>query len=380
MIFYKQNFKKTTKNDILEIGGNMKVYTSVSTSELFKELDYEKTLPKNLIDIFLLLKKQVDLTKVIDYYDEYVELVQTMNKININNKIKYSFYQNKKSVSVYSTFEIEEEDISKDWDTYLSIMELYKDKNFNQMFNVEFIKSICKVHKSIKPDFKFQSQNASGLTRDKLEANVNIRYYDTEILTPEYKKIKKYLSEITKLNLVVHSKVDALIAAFIIHAYFEGIHPFMDGNGRVGRYILNNNINMYFEESIYLEKYILKDKKGYYKALYDFCGEEKHLEAFEWYQNLLLDALKNECNESEKFISNFRLLLDQLKRHEKSTINKRYINIARILSSGEFITYKEIKKILAEENLDTRTIKKIINILKEEKRLIEIDDKIYRVL
>lgn len=65
-------------------------------------------------------------------------------------------------------------------------------------------------------------------------------------------------------------EVDLLIKLAIIHYQFECIHPFPDGNGRVGRII---NVLYLVEKGLlnfpilYLSKYIIENKTAYYKAL-----------------------------------------------------------------------------------------------------------------
>ena len=64
--------------------------------------------------------------------------------------------------------------------------------------------------------------------------------------------------------------VDFLIKLAVIHYQFECIHPFPDGNGRVGRII---NVLYLVQKKLlnfpilYLSKYIIENKAEYYKAL-----------------------------------------------------------------------------------------------------------------
>lgn len=66
-------------------------------------------------------------------------------------------------------------------------------------------------------------------------------------------------------------KQSPLKAGAYLHARFENIHPFADGNGRVGRTLLNYwlMINDYPPMIIYEE-----DKRGYYEALQAYDEQE----------------------------------------------------------------------------------------------------------
>lgn len=91
--------------------------------------------------------------------------------------------------------------------------------------------------------------------------------------------------------------VDPLIKMAIIHYQFESIHPFTDGNGRVGRII---NIlylvlqDILYTPVLYLSRYINEHKSQYYSGLrniseaYNTEHEEKAWQSFIEY---MLDAL-----------------------------------------------------------------------------------------
>jgi Fic family protein len=60
----------------------------------------------------------------------------------------------------------------------------------------------------------------------------------TEYAPPPYKKVPELINMfIEKLNK--HGNEHIIIKAADLHAEFESIHPFMDGNGRTGRFILS---------------------------------------------------------------------------------------------------------------------------------------------
>lgn len=90
------------------------------------------------------------------------------------------------------------------------------------------------------------------------------------------KEVCELLDELTDID-----DKNALVAAAYFHAKFENIHPFSDGNGRVGRLLMNYILLIHNHPPITIHE---EDRKGYYNALEKF-DEELEL-------NSLIDFLK----------------------------------------------------------------------------------------
>lgn len=66
------------------------------------------------------------------------------------------------------------------------------------------------------------------------------------------------------------SELDPLVRMALVHYQFEAIHPYPDGNGRVGRIL---NILMLLADGLldvpvlYLSRYIIENRSGYYEGL-----------------------------------------------------------------------------------------------------------------
>ncbi len=85
---------------------------------------------------------------------------------------------------------------------------------------------------------------------------------------PSPENLLNYLSNWEKY--CHYDEKDRLVQLAIIHAQFEIIHPFLDGNGRVGRII----IPLFLKEkdllkypSLYVSEYFEKNRKNYYQKL-----------------------------------------------------------------------------------------------------------------
>lgn len=84
-----------------------------------------------------------------------------------------------------------------------------------------------------------------------------------------------------------------LLVASIIHLYFESIHPFEDGNGRIGRALVIKALSQISNRPILisLSDVIQKNKKQYYNAL---ASTNNTLDVTEWvlyFSKVILEAL-----------------------------------------------------------------------------------------
>lgn len=69
-----------------------------------------------------------------------------------------------------------------------------------------------------------------------------------------------------------NDRMAPLVKAALIHSQFEMIHPFLDGNGRVGRlliafYLVANDI--LHKPMLYLSKFIKRNQQAYYECLFN---------------------------------------------------------------------------------------------------------------
>lgn len=94
-------------------------------------------------------------------------------------------------------------------------------------------------------------------------------------LTPESKIIESMEQALTFLN---DESVDELLKICIFHYLIEYIHPFYDGNGRLGRFILSYGISNTLTPliSFRISETIKENINAYYKA-FQICNDQRNL-------------------------------------------------------------------------------------------------------
>lgn len=101
-------------------------------------------------------------------------------------------------------------------------------------------------------------------------------------------------------------KYHRLVDCFLAHYQFEAIHPFSDGNGRVGRLLLSLMIQRSCNLSqpwLYLSEYFERNRQAYYDGLFQIST---HGAWAEWVGYCLTGV----CEQAELTLQRFERLLD----------------------------------------------------------------------
>ncbi len=107
---------------------------------------------------------------------------------------------------------------------------------------------------------------------------------DALFVPPPVHEMQRAMGELEKF---CHQENELLpvLKAGIIHAQFETIHPFLDGNGRTGRILITLYLwlqGLLDRPLLFLSSYFKKHQQSYYDRLNNYCreGMEKWLDFF----------------------------------------------------------------------------------------------------
>jgi len=161
----------------------------------------------------------------------------------------------------------------------------------------------------------------------------------------------------------------ALTRAGIAHLYFESIHPFEDGNGRVGRAIAEKALAQCFGHPTLtaLSTTILLRRKAYYAALERASRSNEVTPWLRWFAGIAIEAQRRTTAHVEFLIEKTRLL-DRLRGELNPRQEKALLRMLREgpegfkggLSAGNYITITGASAATATRDLADLTEKRAL--------------------
>lgn len=158
----------------------------------------------------------------------------------------------------------------------------------------------------------------------------------------EFKRFQNYIGSKSEINFTplppeltdeymnnleeyIHDeRIDPLLQTALIHVQFEMIHPFQDGNGRIGRLLIP--LFLYYREllilpTFYMSRYFEADRALYLEYLSKVSKENNYMDWIKYF-------LRGVISESEENTKKAKLLLDEYERIKtiaSENINSQYL-------------------------------------------------------
>lgn len=179
-------------------------------------------------------------------------------------------------------------------------------------------------------------------------------------IPPEPQLVPEYMSNLEKYINEPEDNLNELIRIAIIHAQFETIHPFLDGNGRIGRILIPLYL---YDKSVlkrpifFLSESLEKDKFKYYKLLNDVrvsISEDNYESDFgvakknwcEWIK-FFLEAVTTQSQKNIDLIERIDTLYEETIDYLRKVIGSdRVIDIARFMLKNPIFTKKKMSEEL----------------------------------
>ena len=186
---------------------------------------------------------------------------------------------------------------------------------------------------------------------------------------PPHTEIAECLTDFEKF--INNEEIDTpdLIKIAILHYQFESIHPFLDGNGRIGRLLIPLYIQskgMLDKSCLYISDYIERNKNTYYDML---TRVRTHNDMIAWIKFFLEAIIETSKTAKEKFRNVVELTMEMDKVIMDLPVKPE--NAKKVLD----VLYDEPivsrKKIIEKTGIKFTTLVGVINAFQEKQILIE---------
>lgn len=224
---------------------------------------------------------------------------------------------------------------------------------------------LCEVHAILMEGVRGQDKNPGEFRRSQNWIGPKgCTLKDARYIPPNVEDMQIAVSALEKyINL--SEDYDPLIQAALIHYQFETIHPFLDGNGRIGRLL----ILLYLMEKqlltkpvIYVSYFLKKNQVEYY----DRISEVRRSGNYEQWVKFFLEAVNSAAHDAAQSIALLSKLHDEnLESLPKSNRSKN--NIRLVFDYLEQHPIIDIKRTALALGISYNTVSSVV------KKLVQID-------
>lgn len=167
--------------------------------------------------------------------------------------------------------------------------------------------------------------------------------------------------------------VDFLIQTAVVHAQFELLHPFMDGNGRIGRILIPLFLfqkKVLSQPMFYLSEYLESHRDEYYARLTGIsavCDWDSWIAFF-------LRAIAEQATQNAKRVVAIRALYDEMKARIQATTRSQYTVhlLDATFSKPIFSTSELADRLSAEDGIHEKTASALLRQLRDAGILREL--------
>lgn len=357
-------------------GENMKPYVA-------KKLPFEEEVDYNKITKQLLLTNSS-----VSKFDGMLEETSINKELFLNPLTKKEAVLSSKIEGTQATLteflEIEVEDgkttSTAKYDDFIEILNYNKaiayaeeELNEKEKITLWMIRNIHKIllngarGKDKNPGEFRNEQNWIGKPGSKIEAATFVPVAPEQLLDA-LENLEKYISE--------YDEQSALVQAAIIHAQFEKIHPFKDGNGRIGRMLIP--LFLYHKKLIsrpvlYVSEFLEENREEYYYKLNNIDQENGWIEWILFF----LKAIEIQSTKNIEKIKLLQKLYEEYKIIINETLNtKNSIYILDALFQQPICKSTTIYELISKKvAIDSSTVDRYIKKLVDKGILIPEQDK-----
>jgi Fic family protein len=177
---------------------------------------------------------------------------------------------------------------------------------------------------------------------------------DRRYIPPPKPEMEKCLADLDRYINSVDDRYDPLVRAFIVHYQFEAIHPFGDGNGRIGRVLLSLMVQHWCNLSrpwLYMSSYFERFKDEYIENLFRVSTEGAWEKWIEFCLNGTIQQATDAANRCEKLGK----LKEQMLERVRCDGSPRTEHIVEMLFSNPIVRVSHLTRTLKKSYPTTQS-------------------------
>ncbi|HSH53164.1 MAG TPA: Fic family protein, partial [Bacteroidales bacterium] len=194
---------------------------------------------------------------------------------------------------------------------------------------------------------------------------------DAVFIPPQHQLVNPLMSDLDKFLNNDEINVPALIRIAIAHYQFETIHPFLDGNGRIGRLMITLFLvseGILNKPLLYLSTYFEKNKGLYYDNLSLVRAKSDMLQ---WIKYFLV-GIEQTAIRAVKTLSNILILKESIEIEINKNFGRRSNSALVLLQSLFFNPVTTIDNAATTCNLSFKSANDLVKLMQQKKYLKEL--------
>ncbi|MCC2624807.1 MAG: cell filamentation protein Fic [Burkholderiales bacterium] len=307
----------------------------------------------------------------LDMYSEYIPNIDLFIHMNVvkeatqSNKIEGTQTTIEDALLDKESVPLDKRDDWEEVQNYVAAMTFAIKKLEELPFCSRLIRDTHKIllqgvrgNKKLPGEFRV-SQNWIG------GASIN----DAIFIPPHQSTINDLMTDLESFSHSTTNNLPILLKIALIHYQFETIHPFLDGNGRIGRLMITLflvSTGTLKQPVLYLSDFFEKNRSNYYDKL---TRVREHNDILNWLKFFLVGIIETAQKSIQTFDNILRLQKEvDIKLSGLGIRAKNATTLINYLYQSPFINITETSKLLKITNVASAKLISLleqVNILKE---------------